>query len=75
LLQALTAHIDESMHKVQNLCPNNFDLQKLDDELMFMAMIHALLEDYANFTSSILLLRSLDKNTLQDTFHAKEMNH
>ena len=68
------AHIDESMHKMQNLHPNNFDLQKLDEELMCMAMICALPEDYAIFTSSILLLGSLDKSTLQDTFHAKETN-
>ena len=73
-LQALMACIDESMHKMQNLCPNNFDLQKLDEELTCMAMIHALPEDYANFMSSILLLGSLDKSMLQDAFHAEEMN-
>src|SRR5882672_1826580 len=73
-LQALTAHIDESMHKMQNLHPNNFNLKKLDEELTCMEMIHALPEDYANFTSSVLLLGLLDKTTLQDAFHAEETN-
>src|SRR5882672_8428944 len=73
-LQALTARIDESMRKMQNLRPNNFDLKKLDEELTCMAMIRALPEDYANFTSSVLLLGSLDKTTLQDAFHAEETN-
>src|SRR5882724_7294730 len=73
-LQALMARIDKSMHKIQNLHPNNFDLQKLDEELTCMAMIHALPEDYANFMSSILLLGSLDKSMLQDAFHAEETN-
>jgi len=73
-LQALTAQINESMHKMQNLCPNNFDLQKLNEELTCRAIICALLEDYTNFMSSILLLRTLDKTKLQDAFHAIEKN-
>jgi len=59
---------------MQNLHPNNFDLQKLNEELTCMAMIYALLEDYTNFTSSVLLLGTLDKTKLQDAFHAKETN-
>ena len=39
-----------------------------------MAMICALPEEYTNFTSSILLLGTLDKKTLQEAFHAEEMN-
>jgi len=62
------------MCKMQNLCPNNFDLQKLNEELTCMAMMCALLEDYTNFTSSILLLGTLDETKLQNTFHAKETN-
>jgi len=40
-----------------------------------MAMIQALPEEYTNFTSSILLLGTLRKSALQDTFYAEETNH
>ena len=73
-LQTLMARIDESMRKMQNLWPSNFDLQKLDKELTCMAMIHALPEEYTNFTSSILLLGTLNKSMLQEAFHAEETN-
>jgi len=39
-----------------------------------MAMIRALPEDYANFTSMVLLLGTLNKVKLQDAFHAEEAN-
>ena len=41
---------------------------------MCMAMIRALPEDYANFTSMVLLLGTLNKVKLQDAFHAEEAN-
>jgi len=62
------------MHKIQNSHPNTFNLQKLDEKLTCMAMIHALPDDYANFTSLVLLLGFLDRITLQDIFHAEETN-
>ena len=68
------ARIDDTMSKMQNLWPTNFDLKQLDKELACMAMIWALPEEYANFTSSILLLGTLSKSALQDTFYAEEMN-
>jgi len=40
---------------MQNLQLNNFVLQKLGEDLICMAIICALPENYANFTSSILL--------------------
>ena len=58
------------MSKMQNLCPKNFNLKQLDEELVCMAMIRALPEEHANFTSSILL-DTLSKSALQDTFHAE----
>jgi len=73
-LQTLTARIDDTMSKMQNLRPANFDLKQLDEELTCMAMIRALPEEYANFTSSILLLGTLSKSALQDAFYAEEMN-
>jgi len=60
------------MTKMQNLQPKNFNLDKLDEELVCMAMIHALPESYVSFTSSVLLLSSLSKTALQDAFQAEE---
>ena len=39
-----------------------------------MAMIRALPEEYVNFTSSVLLLGTLSKSALQDTFYMEETN-
>jgi len=39
-----------------------------------MAIIQALPEEYANFTSSVLLLGTLSKSVLQDAFYAEETN-
>jgi len=74
-LQALVSRIETSMSKMQNLRPKNFDLKQSDEELVCMAMIRALPEEYASFTSSVLLLSTLSKSALQDAFYAEETNH
>ena len=74
LLQTLIARINDTMSKMQNLHPTNFDLKQLDEELACMTMIQALPEEYANFMSSILLLGTLRKLALQDTFYTEETN-
>jgi len=60
---------------MQNLQPTNFGLKQLDEELACMAMFQALPEEYANITSSILLLGTLIKLVLQDAFYAEETDH
>ena len=59
---------------IENLCPKNFDLKQSDEELVCMAMIQALPEEYTSFTSSVLLLGTLSKSMLQDVFYAEETN-
>jgi len=59
-LQALMNRVDASMHSITNLCPKTFSLQNLDDELACMALIRSLPEEYSHFTSSLLLLDTLD---------------
>ncbi|EGN93621.1 hypothetical protein SERLA73DRAFT_145285, partial [Serpula lacrymans var. lacrymans S7.3] len=71
-LQSLMTRIDEGMHQIQNLRPTGFSLSELDDELTCMAMIRALPDQYAHFTSSLLGLGTLDKTQLRDAFLAKE---
>jgi transposase InsO family protein len=71
-LQSLTNRITLSVRKIQNLRPADFTLEKLDEELLSMAMIRALPSDYANFVSSILLMDKLDKDTIIQAFQNEE---
>jgi len=73
-LQALMNRIDESMRTISNLRPKDFNLAKLDEELVCMAMIRSLPEEYSHFSSSLLLLDSLDKTKLQNVFVTEELN-
>src|SRR3954466_7029696 len=63
------------MRKIRQLIPKSFALATLDDELTCMTMIRALPEEYSTFTSSLLLLSTLDKDTLSDAFITEELNH
>src|SRR3954469_10671 len=62
------------MRKIRQLRPKSFTLATLDDELTCMTMIRALPEEYSTFTSSLLLLGTLDKDTLSDAFITEELN-
>ena len=62
------------MINIYNLCPLDFSLQDLDEELTCIAMIRALPEEYSHFTSSLMLLGSLKKDQLREAFLAKELN-
>jgi len=46
----------------------------LDDELACMALICSLPKEYSHFTSSLLLLDTLDRNKLQSAFMTEELN-
>ena len=56
------------------LCPSDFTLDKLDNELPCMAMIHALPESFANLTSNLLLVDKLDKSVILQAFKSEELN-
>ncbi|KAG2076118.1 hypothetical protein BDR04DRAFT_1004513, partial [Suillus decipiens] len=75
-LSTLIARIEEGMAKIQRLRPQDsskpYSLADLDAELVSMAMIHALGDDYAQFASSLILLKSLDKKELKAAFLAEE---
>ena len=60
--------VDESLCYIINLHPKVFSLNDLDNELTCMALICSLHEEYLHFTSSLLLLDTLDKNNLQRVF-------
>ena len=60
-LQSLMSRVDEAMQRIKNLCPANFDLNMLDDELHSMTLIRVLPEAFSSFVSSLLLLDKLIK--------------
>lgn len=71
-LQSLASRVDAAMQHIQNLRPTDHDLIKLDEELICMAMIRALPEDYSHFVSSLMLQDKLDKATIIQAFHTEE---
>jgi len=71
-LQTLMNRVDTSIRHIQDLCPADFDLAKLDDELASMAMIRALPEEFSNFASLLLLMDKLDKASIQQAFVSEE---
>ncbi|KAG1787608.1 uncharacterized protein HD556DRAFT_1434386 [Suillus plorans] len=79
-LSTLIARIEEGMAKIQRLRPQDSSkpysrLSDLDAELVSMAMIRALGENYAQFASSLILLKSLDQKELKAAFLAEETQH
>jgi hypothetical protein len=60
-LQSLINHVDDAIHRISDLRPDKFTLDKLDDELASMTLICALPDDYNAFVSSLLLQDDLDK--------------
>src|SRR3984885_6199913 len=72
-LQTLVNRVDAAIQHIKNLCPKNFTLDNLDDELLCMAMIRSLPEDYSHFVSSLMLSDKLDKSIITQAFHTEEI--
>ena len=72
-LQSLATRVDAAMQQIKNLCPEDFSLNKLDKELLCMAMVRALPEDYSDFVSTLMLGDKLDKATITQAFHTEEI--
>lgn len=75
-LSSLIARIEDSMSRIQELRPTDtskpYSIKDLDNELVCMAMVRSLGEEYAHFASSLLLFHSLDKEKLKEAFLAEE---
>ena len=72
-LSSLIVRVDEVMHRIKGLRPEDFDITKMDEELAIMAMIRALpQEQYGSFVSSLLLQKDLKKASVQAAFKAEE---
>lgn len=76
-LTSLIARIEDSMSKIQQLRPKDastpYTMKDLDNELICMAMVRSLGEEYSHFASSLLLFQSLEKDRLKEAFLAEEL--
>ncbi|KIM66592.1 hypothetical protein SCLCIDRAFT_21732 [Scleroderma citrinum Foug A] len=76
-LTSLITRIEDSMSKIQQLHPKDastpYTMKDLDNELICMAMVRSLGEEYSHFASSLLLFQSLEKDRLKETFLAEEL--
>ena len=71
-LQLLMSRVDNTMQKISNVRPSSFNLNDFDSKLASMVLIRALPKEYSGFTSSLLLLDKLDKNTIHQAFVTEE---
>jgi hypothetical protein len=73
-LLSLATRMDEAMIKIKNLHPaEEYTLEKLDEELLSMAMLRSLPEDYKSLVSTLLLNDKLDRDTVIQAFHTEEI--
>ena len=78
-LTSLITRIKDSMSKIQQLCPRDastpYTIKDLDNELICMAMVHSLGDEYFYFASSLFLFQSLEKDGLKEAFLVEELQH
>ncbi|KAG0693050.1 hypothetical protein DFH29DRAFT_1007700 [Suillus ampliporus] len=76
-LSTLIARIEDGMSKIQELRPKDsakpYSIADLDAELVCMTMVRSLGEEYSHFASSLMLLKSLDKEELKAAFLGEEI--
>ena len=71
-LSSLSTRASQLKSDMRALRPTGFDIDKLDDELVLMALIRALPAEYNSLRQTLLLDDSLTLEKLQDTFVAIE---
>ena len=72
-LQSLINIVEGCKRRIKELRPSSFTLDMLDDELASMALIRALPDDYASFSSSLLLMDKLDQATIHQAFVTEDI--
>ncbi|KZT64659.1 hypothetical protein DAEQUDRAFT_805244, partial [Daedalea quercina L-15889] len=71
-LSTLSTRASQLKSDMKALHPSDFDIAKLDDELVLMALIRALPSEYNTLCQTLLLDDSLTLEKLQETFVALE---
>ena len=74
LLFSVILRIDEAFQCIVNLCPSEYTLKNLDDELQSMAMIRALTPEYSSFRSTLMMQKEIKQETLVTAFRVEETN-
>ena len=75
-MSTLIARTEDGMSKIEEVWPVDpkkpYTITDLNAELVCMTMVHSLGKEYLHFASSLMLLKSLDKNELKAAFLAEE---
>lgn len=71
-LTALTARIEKAMQEIKQLRPKDFDIKKLDEDLLAMTMIRALPDEYRPFIQSLSVNVNVDFKTVKDAFRNQQ---
>ncbi|THH11325.1 hypothetical protein EW145_g720 [Phellinidium pouzarii] len=74
-LTALTARVEDALHKMHNSCNGALTLKDFEDELAAVALVQALPMEYSSFRSALLLLTNFDFKTVKDAFLQEQKNH
>jgi hypothetical protein len=66
--------VEQALKDVKALCPKDYKLDSLYDDLCCMAMIRSLPSDYSSFVSAITLMDNMDMSKLKTAFITEESN-
>ncbi|THH04794.1 hypothetical protein EW145_g5256 [Phellinidium pouzarii] len=67
-LTALTARVEDALHKMRNSRNSALTLKDFEDELAAVALVRALPMEYSSFRSALLLVTNFDFKTVKDAF-------
>ena len=73
-LPSVTTKVEQALKDVKALCPKDYKLDSLYDDLCCMAMIRSLPSDYSSFVSAITLMDNMDMSKLKTAFITEESN-
>ena len=77
-LSALTARVEQPMLEIKELRPADakkpFTIDDLDDELICITLLCSLPKEYSHFIPSLLLLSTMDKDTLKSAVITEDIN-
>jgi hypothetical protein len=73
-LPVVSTRVEQAVKDVKALCPKDYTMEQLYDDLCCMAMIRSLGPDYSSFVSSISLMDDINMLKLKSAFLTEESN-
>jgi hypothetical protein len=73
-LPVVSTRVEQAVKDVKTLCPKDYTMEQLYDDLCCMAMIRSLGPDYSSFVSSISLMDDINMSKLKSAFLTEESN-